>query len=105
MSDKNVEELPIKEFVISSGEKISDHDEDTFVGLVLSKSEARRVLEEVLKWKIGVLTRELLASDNDRDTHGLKIAVKKLAELTHDFKHIWARSKAREEKKQIPIKP
>ena len=82
--------------IVTLESKLTPDEEDRFTHIVLQNKDARELLERILLWKIGVITREAMNSADDNETRSLKKAAKKIGELTLDFKHLWERSKERE---------
>ncbi len=60
-----------------------------FVANILSKPEARRILEKYIRWKYGIHTRNAMRSADDRETLKFKERAFGIGEQTIDFQNIW----------------
>ena len=91
---------------------LTKEDKKVFVDYILSKKDAREVIEKYIRWKVGIRTRAAMREKDDRKTFGLKERASELSEITYDFNAIWdevhrdeeEEYKKKEEKEKKPFK-
>ncbi len=75
--------------IFQENEALTIEEKKLFVSLILSKTEARRLIEKYIRWKVGIKTRAAMRSVDDRETLKMKEQAYALGEQTIDFQNFW----------------